>query len=136
LSAQIAATQDIIAAQAQELDLLNQQFQLGAVARGDVLAQQSQLAATQATLPPLEKQLEQVRNTIAVLTGRFPSEDQIPDIQLADLQLPTNLPLSVPAKLVEQRPDIRAAEALMHQASAQIGVADSNMFPQFNISGS
>jgi NodT family efflux transporter outer membrane factor (OMF) lipoprotein len=136
LSAQIAATQDIIAAQSQELDLLNQQFQLGAVARGDVLAQQSQLAATQATLPPLQKQLEQTRNTLTILTGRFPSEDQIPDIQLADLQLPTNLPLSVPSRLIEQRPDIRAAEALMHQASALIGVADANMFPQFTVSAS
>ncbi len=135
LSAQIAATQDIIAAQSQELDLLNQQFQLGAVARGDVLQQQSQLAATQALLPPLQNRLEQTRNTLATLTGRFPSEDQIPDIQLADLQLPTNLPLSLPSKLVEQRPDIRAAEALMHVASAQIGVADANLFPLFTVSG-
>jgi NodT family efflux transporter outer membrane factor (OMF) lipoprotein len=136
LSAQIAATQDIVAAQSQELDLLMQQFELGAVARGDVLSQQSQLAATQALLPPLQSRLEQTRNQLAILTGRFPSEDQIPDIQLADLQLPTNLPLSVPSKLVEQRPDIRASEALMHVASAQIGVADANFFPQFNVSPS
>jgi NodT family efflux transporter outer membrane factor (OMF) lipoprotein len=135
LSAQIAATQDIVAAQSQELDLLNQQFQLGAVARGDVLQQQSQLAATQALLPPLESKLEQTRNTLAILTGRFPSEDQIPDIQLADLQLPTNLPLTVPSKLIEQRPDIRASEALIHVASAQIGVADANLFPLFTVSG-
>ena len=135
LSAQIAATQDIVAAQSQELDLLNQQFQLGAVARGDVLQQQSQLAATQALLPPLQNRLEQTRNTLAILTGRFPSEDQIPDIQLADLQLPTNLPLSVPSRLVEQRPDIRASEALIHAASAQIGVADANLFPLFTVSG-
>jgi NodT family efflux transporter outer membrane factor (OMF) lipoprotein len=136
LSAQIAAEQDIIAAQSQELDLLMQQFELGAVARGDVLSQQSQLAATQALLPPLQNRLTQTRNQLAILTGRFPSEDQIPDIQLADLQLPTNLPLSVPSKLVEQRPDIRASEALMHVASAQIGVADANFFPQFSISPS
>jgi NodT family efflux transporter outer membrane factor (OMF) lipoprotein len=134
LSAQIAATQDIVAAQSQELDLLMQQFELGAVARGDVLSQQSQLAATQALLPPLQNRLAQTRNTLAILTGRFPSEDQIPDIQLADLQLPTALPLSVPSRLVEQRPDIRAAEATMHIASAQIGVADANFFPQFNVS--
>lgn len=136
LSAQIAATQDIIAAEQQELDLLNQQFELGAVARGDVLTQQSQLAAVQATLPPLENRLQQTRNTLATLVGRFPSQDQIPDIELADLQLPRDLPISVPSKLVEQRPDIRASEALMHQASAQIGVADANMFPQFTVSGS
>jgi NodT family efflux transporter outer membrane factor (OMF) lipoprotein len=134
LSAQIAAEEDIIAAQSQELDLLMQQFELGAVARGDVLSQQSQLAATQALLPPLENRLAQTRNLLATLTGRFPSQDQIPDIQLADLQLPTNLPLTVPSRLVEQRPDIRAAEASMHVASADIGVADANFFPQFNVS--
>src|SRR5262249_9153625 len=136
LAAQIAAIQDIIAAQSQELDLLNQQFELGAVARGDVLSQQSQLAATQASLPPVQKQLEQVRNTLAILTGRFPSEVQIPSIQLADLQLPPDLPLSLPSRLVAQRPDIRSSEALLHSASAQIGVATANLFPQFTVSGS
>ena len=136
LAAQIAAIQDIIAAQSQELDLLNQQFELGAVARGDVLSQQSQLAATQASLPPVQKQLEQVRNTLAILTGRFPSEVQIPSIQLADLQLPPDLPLSLPSRLVAQRPDIRSSEALLHSASAQIGIATANLFPQFTVSGS
>jgi len=135
LSAQIAALQDIITAQAQELDLLNQQFELGAVARGDVLAQQSQLAATQASLPPVQKQLEQTRNTISILTGRFPSESQIPNLQLTDLSLPQDLPLSLPSKLIEQRPDIRASEALLHTASAQIGVATANLFPQFTVTG-
>jgi NodT family efflux transporter outer membrane factor (OMF) lipoprotein len=134
LQAQIAAIQDIITAQAQELDLLNQQFELGAVARGDVLSQQSQLAATQASLPPVQKQLEQTRNTLATLTGRIPSEVQIPMVQLADLQLPPDLPLSLPSRLITQRPDIRASEALLHAASAQIGVATANLFPQFTVS--
>jgi NodT family efflux transporter outer membrane factor (OMF) lipoprotein len=136
LSAQIAAINDIVTAEAQELDLLNQQFELGAVARGDVLQQQSQLAATQASLQPVQKQLEQTRNTLSILTGRFPVEDQIPDVQLTDLQLPPDLPLSLPAKLVEQRPDIRASEALLHQASAQVGIATANLFPQFTVTGS
>ena len=135
LTAQIAATQDIVAAQSQELDLLNQQFELGAVARGDVLQQQSQLAATQASLPPLQKQLEQVRNQLTVLLGRFPVQDQVPALQLTDLKLPTDLPLSLPSKLVEQRPDVRAAEAVLHQASAQIGVATANQLPQITLSG-
>ncbi|HXJ01671.1 MAG TPA: efflux transporter outer membrane subunit [Micropepsaceae bacterium] len=136
LSSQIAAIQDIITAQAQELDLLNQQFELGAVARGDVLAQQSQLAATQASLQPVQKQLEQVRNTLVILTGRYPSEGPVPNIELADLQLPVDLPLSLPSSLIEQRPDIRASEALLHNASAQIGVATANLFPQFTVTGS
>src|SRR6266852_1884622 len=88
LSAQIAALQDIITAQAQELDLLNQQFELGAVARGDVLAQQSQLASTQASLPPLQKQLIQARNLLSVLLGKTPSEINIPNFELVDLKLP------------------------------------------------
>jgi NodT family efflux transporter outer membrane factor (OMF) lipoprotein len=135
LRAQIAVTEDIIKSQTQELDLLNQQFQLGAVAKGDVLAQQAQLAQTQATLPPLEKQLAQVRNAISVLLGRLPSEDQIDEISLDTLYLPQDIPLSVPAKLVDQRPDVRASEALLHQASAQVGVATAAMLPQIQLSG-
>jgi len=136
LSAQIAALQDIITAQSQELDLLNQQFELGAVARGDVLAQQSQLASTQASLPPVQKQLEQVRNTLAILTGRFPVNGQVPSLELADLRLPPDLPLSLPSNLIQQRPDIRASEALLHNATANVGVATANLFPQFTVTGS
>ena len=136
LRSELAATQDIINAQAQQLDLLNQQFELGAVARGDVLAQQSQLAQTQASLPPLQRQLEQTRNQLALLLGRFPAQGEIPIIELADLALPTELPLSLPSRLVEQRPDVRASEATLHEASARIGVADANLLPQFTLTGS
>ncbi len=136
LSAQIDAINDIIAAQSMQLDLLNQQFELGAVARGDVLAQQSQLAITQAQLPNLARQLAFARNGLAVLQGGTPSERPIPVIDLANLKLPQELPVSVPSKLVEQRPDIRASEALLHQASAQIGVATANMLPSFSLTGS
>jgi len=136
LRGELAATQDIINAQAQQLDLLNQQFELGAVARGDVLAQQSQLAQTQASLPPLQRELEQTRNQLALLLGRFPAEGQIPIIELSDLVLPQQLPLSLPSKLVEQRPDVRASEATLHQASALVGVADADLLPQFTLSGS
>ena len=106
------------------------------MARGDVLAQQSQLATVQATLPPLQKQLAQVNNSLSVLLGRFPVEGGVPLIQLTDFQLPKDLPLSVPSKLVEQRPDIRASEALYHQASANIGIAEANQLPQFTLSAS
>jgi NodT family efflux transporter outer membrane factor (OMF) lipoprotein len=136
LRAQIASQMDIINAQQQQLDLLNQQFELGAVARGDVLQQQAQLAQTQASLPPLQRNLEQTRNQLALLLGRFPADAQIPIIELTDLSLPTELPLSVPSRLVEQRPDIRASEATLHQASALIGVADANLLPNFALSGS
>jgi len=86
-------------------------------------------------LPGLQKQLEQTRNTLAILTGGYPANTQVPDIQLADLRLPSDLPLSLPSNLVQQRPDIRASEATLHNASALIGVATANLFPQFTVTG-
>lgn len=135
LTAQIDAVEEIIAVQTQALDLMNQQFELGAVARGDVLAQQSQLTQTQATLPSLQRQLAQIRTQLTVLLGRYPTEGSLRNVTLMDLTLPRDLPLSLPSDLVDQRPDVRIAEALLHQASANIGVATANMLPQFTLSG-
>src|SRR6185437_4809968 len=94
----------------------------------------SQLAQAKATLPPLIKQEAQLRDQLAVLTGRFPS--QLPEQQftLANLQLPGDLPLSLPSALVQQRPDIRQAEANLHAASAQVGIATANRFPNITLS--
>ena len=136
LTAQIEAVEEIIAVQTQALDLADQQFELGAIARGDVLAQQSELTQTQATLPNLQKQLAQIRTQLSVLLGRYPSEGTVPGVTLADLTLPQELPISLPSELVNQRPDVRAAEAILHQASANIGVATATMLPQINLSGS
>lgn len=136
LRAQIAATQEIIAAQSQQLDVLQKQFVLGGVARAAVLAQQATLNATQATLPNLQKQLAQERNQLTALAGRYPSQEVSETFDLAALQLPQDLPLSLPSKLVEQRPDIQAAQAQLHSASAQIGVAIGNMLPQFTLNAS
>ena len=135
LAAQIEAIDEIIAVQTQALDLMTQQFELGAVARGDVLAQQSQLNQTQADLPEFQKQLAQVRTQLTILLGRYPAEDAPPGVSLVDLSLPQELPVSLPSELVNQRPDVRGAEALLHQASANIGVATANMLPQFTLSG-
>jgi NodT family efflux transporter outer membrane factor (OMF) lipoprotein len=136
LRAQIAATQDIITAQKQQLDLLQKQFELGGVARAAVLAQQATLNATQATLPNLQKQLAQQRNQLTALAGRYPSQEVSQTFTLANLQLPEDLPLSLPSKLVEQRPDIQAAQAQLHSQSALIGVAIGNMLPQFTLNAS
>jgi NodT family efflux transporter outer membrane factor (OMF) lipoprotein len=135
LRGQIKATQDIIKDESQQLEVLQRQFELGGASRADVLAQEAELAATQATLPPLQKQLEQERNLLATLTGRFPSEAELQAFTLVGLRLPRKLPVSLPSQLVEQRPDIRSASAQLHQASAQVGVAIANMLPQFNITG-
>jgi NodT family efflux transporter outer membrane factor (OMF) lipoprotein len=98
-----------------------------------VLTQESEVATTQATLPPLQKLLEQQRHVLSALIGHFPGEDRGDHIRLASLRLPTSLPVSLPTQLVEQRPDVRAAQAQLHQASAQIGVAIANRLPQFSL---
>jgi NodT family efflux transporter outer membrane factor (OMF) lipoprotein len=136
LRAQIAATREIIDAEAQQLDMLQKQFSVGGVSQTSVLAQQTALAQTRASLPQLEKQLAQIRNQLAALAGYFPSENEVAAFDLEMLQIPLELPVSLPSKLVEQRPDIRAAESQLHAASAQIGVATANMFPQLTLSGS
>lgn len=134
LRGRIAATQDIIQAETEQLDVVRRQFELGGASKADVLAQESTLAQTQATLPPLQRQLAQQRNQLMALIGRFPSQDKGEIFELSDLQLPQELPVSLPSQLVEQRPDVRAAEAQLHQASAEVGVATANMLPQFTLS--
>lgn len=136
LRAQLDATRKILDVQEQLLKLVERQFQLGGAGRSEVLTQQTQLAQIRATLPQLEKELAQTRNQLAVYAGRFPGEAALPEFRLEHLQLPRELPLSLPSVLVRQRPDIRASEELLHAASAQIGVATANLFPQVTLSGS
>jgi NodT family efflux transporter outer membrane factor (OMF) lipoprotein len=135
LRAQIKATEDLIAAQEKVLDITKKKFNLGGSSRLDIVAQESQLAQTQASLPLLNLDLAKVRNNLSVLIGELPSESHLPTFHIEDLTLPAELPVSIPASFVEQRPDIRAAEALLHSASAQIGVAIANLLPQVNITG-
>lgn len=134
LREQIAATEEIIRIQRDSLDILRKQFALGQVAGQDIAAQEAALAQAEATLPPLRKQLAQQRNLIAVLAGRVPSDQPAAKFELASLQLPQDLPVSLPSTLVEQRPDIRAAEAGLHAASAAIGVTVAARLPQITLS--
>jgi len=135
LRGQIAATLSIIKIETDVLSLMRKQYDLGQIAEGDVVAQQAALAQVEQTLPPLQKQLAQQRDLLAALIGGFPSE-RIPEkFVLAELRLPRNLPLSLPSKLVEQRPDVRAAEANLQSASAQIGVAIANRLPNVTLTG-
>ncbi len=136
LRAQISATQDILQVESDQLEVLRRQFELGGASRAAVLAQEATLAQTRATLPPLEKQLAQQRNLLSVLAGRFPSDEPAETFDLAGLMLPQDLPVSVPSKLIEQRPDIRSAEETLHSASAQVGVATAAMLPQITLTGS
>ena len=135
LRAQIAASREIIDISARSLALVRRQLELGAVARLDVAAQEAALAQVQQALPPLRKQLEQTRNLLTALSGRFPSDEPEETFELTALRLPRDLPVGLPSTLVERRPDVRVAEAQFRAASAQIGVALSSRLPQFTITG-
>jgi NodT family efflux transporter outer membrane factor (OMF) lipoprotein len=134
LREQIAATHQLIDLNTNMLGILRSQFARGYASRLDVAAQESQLAQTAATLPPLLKQLAQQRDLLAALSGGFPSDGPPEKFELSALQLPQELPLSLPSKLVEQRPDVRQAEENLHAASAQVGIAAANRLPNFMLS--
>jgi len=135
LRGQLQATREILATQEELLAMVERQFELGGIAKTDVLAQRASLAQSRATLPPLEKRLAQTRHQLAVLAGRFPGDAaDLPEFGLEDFQLPEALPVSLPSSLVRQRPDIRSAEELLHAASATVGVAAANLYPQVTLS--
>ena len=132
---QIAATEQVIALERESLGVLRHELTLGAIAEVDVYAQEAALAQLEAALPPLKRQLCQAEDQLAVLTGRLPADFTPTNLQLEQLVLPMDLPLGVPSELVERRPDVRAAEAQLHAATAQVGVAIANLLPQFTITG-
>jgi NodT family efflux transporter outer membrane factor (OMF) lipoprotein len=134
LRGQIDATREMVTVNSNMLAALRVQFEKGYASRVDVAAQESQLAQVAATLPPLLKQLAQQRDLLAVLAGRFPSQDISARFELASLQLPQELPVSLPLQLVAQRPDVRQAEESLHAASAQIGIAVANRLPNITLS--
>ncbi|MBW8364681.1 MAG: efflux transporter outer membrane subunit [Rhizobium sp.] len=136
LGEQIAATEAILQAQQDQFDIARKRFELGATARTDVLALQTQVEQTRASLPALRNKLEQADHLLAVLTARAPGAADIPRFTLADFTLPGHLPVVVPSDLVRQRPDIQASTALLHAATAQYGVAVANLYPQIDLSAS
>jgi NodT family efflux transporter outer membrane factor (OMF) lipoprotein len=133
--AQIAATERVIVLERESLTVLRRELELGAIAEIDVYAQEAALAQLETTLPPLRRQLQQTDDQLAALTGRLPADFTPSNLQLDQLVLPVDLPLGVPSQLVERRPDVRAAEAQLHSATAQVGVAIANLLPQFTITG-
>jgi NodT family efflux transporter outer membrane factor (OMF) lipoprotein len=136
LREQVQALRDIEKLQRDALAIVERRFALGAVTRTDVLSQRASLAATVAAIAPLERQRAQMRHLLAVYAGRTPAEVDLAALDLSQLQLPVDLPVSVPSELARQRPDILAAESLLHQASAQVGVATANLYPQIALSAS
>lgn len=133
LRAQIAATTQILNSERESAAILRHQFELGSIAQTDVMAQDAAVANLEATLPPLQKELAAQRHLLAALAGRFPSDEPQQKFELGDLTLPMEVPVTVPANLVRHRPDILSAEAQLHSASAQLGVATANLFPQITL---
>ncbi|HKD27013.1 MAG TPA: efflux transporter outer membrane subunit [Xanthobacteraceae bacterium] len=133
LRGQIDATQSLIKIGSDVLKLLRTQFDAGLISQADVVAQEAALAQIEQTLPPLQRQLEQQRHLLSALTGGLPSQEPPEKFTLARLRLPRNLPVSVPSQLVQQRPDVRAAEESLHSASALIGVAVANRLPNVTL---
>jgi NodT family efflux transporter outer membrane factor (OMF) lipoprotein len=135
LDGQIAATRRIIDLQTQLLDVLRRQNEQGQIALPDVVSQETAVAQARLLLPPLDRQLAQQRHLLAFLTGRFPNEAGVSTFRFAAFRLPRRLPLSLPADIVRQRPDVRAAEASLHEVNAKIGVAIANRLPQIVLTG-
>jgi NodT family efflux transporter outer membrane factor (OMF) lipoprotein len=133
---QINAVQRLIDADAHNLALVTTAYEAGSVSKVDVLTAQSQQAADETLLPPLRQTLSLARHLLAVLAGRTPAASPVPGFRLDQLQLPASLPVSLPSQLVHDRPDILAAEAQLHAATAAVGVATANLYPTIALSAS
>ncbi len=134
LAAQIEATESILHAQEEQLELTRERVRLGQAAPDDVLALQTQAEQTRASIPLLRNQIQQNEHLLAVLAGQAPGTEGLPFFSLQEFTIPTDLPLIVPSELVRTRPDILAAEALLHSANAEYGVAIAKLYPQLNLS--
>lgn len=135
LNEQIQANQEAVAAERQVLTIVRRQQQLGQASGGDVATQETALAQAEQGLPPLRKQAAQERDLLAALLGRYASQAPVEQLRISDLTLPREAPLGLPSALVERRPDIRAAEANLHVASAQVGVAAAARLPNVVLAG-
>jgi NodT family efflux transporter outer membrane factor (OMF) lipoprotein len=136
LNDQVTATNEILATERDQLAIVQRQHSAGAASQADVLTQQAQVAQLESTLPTLQKSVAQAGHRLAVLSGQTPDHASTAGLSLSALTLPEQLPVSLPAKLVRQRPDVLASESQLHQASAQAGVATANLYPQLTLTGS
>ncbi len=133
---QIELMNKLLDVERKQLRIAEERERAGGVSDFDVRSQRTLVAQTEAAIPPLQLQLDTIDDQLAVLMGMSPAEANVEEISLASLHLPEELPLTVPSELVRQRPDIRAAEAQLHEASANVGVARANEFPQIVLTGS
>ena len=136
IRAQLVTAEKLLDRDHENLSLVETAFEAGSAARLDVVTARSQLAEDMTALPPLRKDLAVASHALSVLTGDLPTANQLPEIDLAHLTLPQDLPVSVPSELARRRPDIRAAESQLHAATAAVGVATSNLYPHIELSAS
>lgn len=136
LRGQIAATAEVVKLYEEQLKLVETQQEIGAKSLGDVLAIRAQAASARSQLPDLRRQLAQTRNQLAAYLGDFPSESELAALELDALELPKEVPVSLPSTVARQRPDVRAAEAELHRATASLGVATANLYPRITLSAS
>jgi NodT family efflux transporter outer membrane factor (OMF) lipoprotein len=136
LREQIEATNTIVRLQKETLGLLKEQLNAGQVTLADIATQEAALAQVEQTLPSLEKRLLAERNLMIAMSGHFPGNGLPERFKFSELHLPKDLPVSLPSEIVQQRPDVRAAEANLHAATAQVGVTIANRLPQFNLTAS
>ena len=134
--AQLQAVSGLLAEDRANLDLVRRAFQTGSVSKTDVLTAESQLASDETLPPPLYHQLALARHALAVLVGQTPADWSPPDFELAEITLPRELPVSLPSELAHRRPDILAAEAQLHAATAAVGIATANLYPQITLTAS
>jgi len=136
LNAQIATVQALLDRDRENLKLVQVAFDEGSVSRLDLVSAQSQLASDTTALPPLRQELSVARHALAVIVGSSPADAMLPEFDLAQLQLPQQIPVSVPSELAARRPDILAAEAQLHAATAAVGVATANLYPRIDLTAS
>jgi NodT family efflux transporter outer membrane factor (OMF) lipoprotein len=136
IEAQIEATEALVATERDALTLVRKRLDLGHASMLEVLSQQAELDQTLATLPPLRAQWQRTRNALAVLVGETPGRFSTPPLAFATLKLPPELPVSLPAAILARRPDVRAEEALVHAASARVGIATASLLPQITLTAS
>ena len=136
LAGQILSTEAILRAMDEQLHITQERVRLGQAAPYEVLALKSEVEQARAGLPLLRKQLQQNEHLLAVLIGQAPGAGVLPTFAMEEFTLPSELPVVLPSELVRRRPDIQAAEALLHAANAEYGVAVAKLYPQLNISAS
>ena len=133
-NAQIATTQQVITVEQKLLTLLNGEYLDGAIPKLNVLQQQSQIQATQATLYPLQTQAEEMQDRVAVLTGQLPAAASNPPIDFAALAIPQTLPVTLPSAYLANRPDLQAARAQVAAQNASLGIAVAHLYPDLTLS--